>query len=142
MSQNFISCFQHVAKDIERWLNFGASYLVYSQIWLNLPGDDHHFFNIFLWMIPTLAVLENVRRKTLVHSSCEQMIWEIMVGKWMLDSYTEMSLWMLDSYTEMCLFVLWTFELPLSRNEERLKCRWSAMRENAFIFVLMSTQQA
>ncbi len=65
------------------------------------------------------------------HSSCEQMIWEIMVGIWMLDSYTEMS-----------LFVLWTFELPLSTNEERLKYRRSAMREDAFIFVLVSTQQS
>jgi len=47
LSQIFISCFQHVAKDIERWLNFGALYLVYSQIWLSLPRDDCHFFNKF-----------------------------------------------------------------------------------------------
>ncbi len=35
--------------------NISASYVVYSQIWLNLPMDDHHFFYIFLWMIATLA---------------------------------------------------------------------------------------
>jgi hypothetical protein len=41
--------------NIEGWLNISASYVVYSQIWLNLPMDDHHFFYIFLWMIATLA---------------------------------------------------------------------------------------
>ncbi len=32
-----------------------TSYLVYSQIWLNLTTDDHHFFYKFLWMIAILA---------------------------------------------------------------------------------------
>jgi hypothetical protein len=25
--------------------------VIYSQIWLNLPEDDCHFFYIFLWMV-------------------------------------------------------------------------------------------
>jgi hypothetical protein len=33
-----------VAKDIDRQLKICTSYLVYSQIWLNLPMDDGHFF--------------------------------------------------------------------------------------------------
>jgi hypothetical protein len=26
-----------------------------SQIWLNLPNDDGHFFDLFVWIIATLA---------------------------------------------------------------------------------------
>jgi hypothetical protein len=39
--------------------------LVYSQIWLNLPTDDCHFFYVFLWMIATLAMNKNSLEKTL-----------------------------------------------------------------------------
>ncbi len=42
--------FQWVAKYIEGWLKAYTSYLVYSQIWLNLPKKDCQFFHIFLWM--------------------------------------------------------------------------------------------
>jgi len=55
--------FSVVAKNIEGWLNISASYVVYSQIWLNLPTDDHHFFYIFLWMIATLATKQGFLKK-------------------------------------------------------------------------------
>ncbi len=35
------------------------SYLVYSQIWLDLHKDDDHFFYIFVWMIAILATNKN-----------------------------------------------------------------------------------
>jgi hypothetical protein len=38
--------FQCVAKNIERSLMFCTSDMVYSQIWLYLSSDDHHFFFI------------------------------------------------------------------------------------------------
>jgi hypothetical protein len=41
--------FQCVTISKEGWLNIGTSYLVYSQIWLNLPRDDCHVFWVFLW---------------------------------------------------------------------------------------------
>jgi hypothetical protein len=34
--------FQHVNIIIEAWLKYCSLYLVYSQIWLHLPQDDHH----------------------------------------------------------------------------------------------------
>ncbi len=34
--------FQHVNIIIEAWLKYCSLYLVYSQIWLKLPQDDHH----------------------------------------------------------------------------------------------------
>jgi hypothetical protein len=34
--------FQHVNIIIEAWLKYCSLYLDYSQIWLNLPQDDHH----------------------------------------------------------------------------------------------------
>jgi hypothetical protein len=43
------------------------SYLVYSQIWLNLHKDDDHFFYIFLWMIATLATNKNALKTTNEH---------------------------------------------------------------------------
>jgi hypothetical protein len=36
--------FQCVSKKISRPLNFCTSYLIYNQIWLNLPKDDHLCF--------------------------------------------------------------------------------------------------
>ncbi len=39
-------------------------FLVYSQIWLNLPREDCHFSYIFLWMIITLATnLKKFKKK-------------------------------------------------------------------------------
>jgi hypothetical protein len=35
--------FQHLAKSIEGYIFLKLSYLVYSQIWLNLLMDDYHF---------------------------------------------------------------------------------------------------
>jgi hypothetical protein len=38
-----------------------------AQIWLNLLRDDSHGFNIFLWMIATLATNKNsFKKKTYV----------------------------------------------------------------------------
>ncbi len=42
--------FDCVAKNIEGWFFDKTSYLVYSQICLNLPKDDCHFLYIFQWM--------------------------------------------------------------------------------------------
>ncbi len=39
--------FHCVAKNIEGWIEICTSYLIYSQIWLNLP-HDHHIFYTFL----------------------------------------------------------------------------------------------
>jgi len=36
--------FQCVAKNINKALKFCTSYLIYNQIWLNLPKDDHLCF--------------------------------------------------------------------------------------------------
>jgi len=47
--------FHFVAKIIKRWLNSFTLFLVYSHIWLNLLKDDCHFFDVFRWMIATLA---------------------------------------------------------------------------------------
>jgi hypothetical protein len=67
LSKNFpifnILVFSVVAKNIEGWLNILASYVIYSQIWLNLPMDDRHFFYIFLWMIATLATKQGFLKK-------------------------------------------------------------------------------
>jgi len=41
------------------WLKICTLFLVYSQIWLNLPKNDCHFFYIFQWMIATLATNKN-----------------------------------------------------------------------------------
>jgi hypothetical protein len=51
--------FQCVDTNIEWWLKLCTLCLVYSQIWLNLPRNDHHFFYILLWMIATLAPNNN-----------------------------------------------------------------------------------
>jgi hypothetical protein len=41
--------------------------MVYSPNWLNLLRDDSHGFNIFLWMIATLATNKNsFKKKTYV----------------------------------------------------------------------------
>jgi hypothetical protein len=45
--------FRCVAMNTKGWLKICASYMVYTQIWLNLFKDDSHFFNIFLCMIAT-----------------------------------------------------------------------------------------
>jgi hypothetical protein len=41
--------FHCVAKNIEGWFSNKTSYLVYSQICLNLPKDDCYFLYIFQW---------------------------------------------------------------------------------------------
>jgi hypothetical protein len=53
--QIYIFCFKCIAINIKGWLNISTSFLVYSQIWVNIPRDDCHFCNIFLWMIATLG---------------------------------------------------------------------------------------
>jgi hypothetical protein len=42
-----------------------CEYLDYSHIWLN-PKDDHHFFDIYLWMITTLATNKNLYKTGLL----------------------------------------------------------------------------
>jgi hypothetical protein len=39
---------------------------MYSQIWLQLPRDNCHFFYIFLWMVRTLAQKINPLKKPLI----------------------------------------------------------------------------
>ncbi len=39
-------------------------FLVYSQIWLNLPRNDCHFFYILLWMMGTLATSQKLTKKS------------------------------------------------------------------------------
>jgi hypothetical protein len=53
----FIFGFQLVVKNYRRiFIWMCTSYLVYSQIWLNLlPKDDHHFFYIFQWLMTTMT---------------------------------------------------------------------------------------
>ncbi len=48
-SQIRIFGFHYVAKQIKKWLkkDLDFLFLVYSQIWLNLPRNDCNFFNIF-----------------------------------------------------------------------------------------------
>ncbi len=45
--------YQKLRKEKKKMLNlvFHTMYLIYSQIWLNFPRDDHHFLCIILWMI-------------------------------------------------------------------------------------------
>jgi hypothetical protein len=51
--------FQYVATDINGSLKICSSYLVHSQIWLNLHMDDSHFStNIFLCITATQATLK------------------------------------------------------------------------------------
>ncbi len=50
--QNRILGFHCVIKHIEGSLKICTLCLIYSQIWLNFPKDDCHFF---LWMVTTLA---------------------------------------------------------------------------------------
>jgi hypothetical protein len=59
--------FQCVTKNNEEWLKFFISYMVYSQIWLNLPRYHSHFFYIFLWMITTLSKDKNSFKNTARH---------------------------------------------------------------------------
>jgi hypothetical protein len=49
-SQISLFGFQLVAVNIECRLKIYTSYLVYSQVWLNLPMNDHHFLNILRWL--------------------------------------------------------------------------------------------
>ncbi len=56
---NFYAWFSMCSQYIEGWLNICTSFLVYSQIRLNIPRHDHHFFYIFLCMIATLATNKN-----------------------------------------------------------------------------------
>jgi hypothetical protein len=55
--------FQYGAKNIEGWFKICATYLVYSQIWLNPPTENHHFFYIFLWIITTSAAQKKFLKK-------------------------------------------------------------------------------
>jgi len=64
--QIHICGFHCAAKHTEAWIKICASFLVYSQIWLNLPRDDCHFSYISQWMITTLASNRNSPKKTLV----------------------------------------------------------------------------
>jgi hypothetical protein len=60
MPDSYIFSFHCVAKHIEGRFNIFTLFLIYSQIWLNLPKDDRDFFfYIFLWMIATLATNKN-----------------------------------------------------------------------------------
>jgi hypothetical protein len=56
--------FHCLAKDIESCLRVCISYLIYSQIWLNLRMDAHHIFYIFQWSIDTLAASKNSLKDT------------------------------------------------------------------------------
>jgi hypothetical protein len=47
--------------------------MVYSQIWLNLPKEERHFFCIFLWMIATLAKKQKIPKKT--HIATAPKLW-------------------------------------------------------------------
>jgi hypothetical protein len=49
-SQISLFGFQLGAVNIECRLKIYTSYLVYSQVWLNLPMDDHHLLNILRWL--------------------------------------------------------------------------------------------
>ncbi len=51
--------------NIERWFEL-CKYLFNSHIWLNPPKDDHHFFDIYLWMITTLATNKNLYKTGLM----------------------------------------------------------------------------
>ncbi len=66
--ERFLDLVVHfVAKNIERWLQSCTLFLVYSQIWLNLPRDDCHFFYIFfLWRTGTLATDKKHLKKQLL----------------------------------------------------------------------------
>ncbi len=55
--------FHCLAKDIESCLRVCISYLIYSQIWLNLHLDAQHIFYI-LWLIATLAASKNSLKDT------------------------------------------------------------------------------
>ncbi len=52
ISQIYLIGFQFVAKNIKRRSDICVSYLIYSQIWVNLLDDDHHFFCV----LPNLLV--------------------------------------------------------------------------------------
>jgi hypothetical protein len=62
--------FQLVAKTIEGWWKIYTWFLVDSQIWLNLPREDRHFCYILLWMVATLAFLENPKNDVGSCSPC------------------------------------------------------------------------
>jgi len=44
-----------VAKNMEGWLKICTLFLIYNQIWLNLPRDNCHLSYIFQWMIATFS---------------------------------------------------------------------------------------
>jgi hypothetical protein len=52
---DFNTWFSVCNQNTEERLKTCTTYLVYGQIWLNLPKDDHHFYYIFPWMIATLT---------------------------------------------------------------------------------------
>jgi hypothetical protein len=68
--------FQYDAKNTEKWLKFFISYMVYSQIWLNLPRYHSHFFYIFLWMITTLAKDKNSLKKHCLTPANKEREWK------------------------------------------------------------------
>ncbi len=61
------------------WLKICTLLLFYSQIWLNLPWDDRHFFYIFLWMIITPGYKQKFLKKNTDHHSRPQTNWILLV---------------------------------------------------------------
>jgi len=55
--------FHCVARHIEWWFKICHLFLGFSQIWLNLPRNDPHFFNIWQWMIAILGYKQKTPKK-------------------------------------------------------------------------------
>ncbi len=68
-----ISIFNQKYKNLG--LKISTSYVVYSQIWLNLPSDHHRFFYNFLCMIATMIVSNFNTKKTLGITHQQRVKW-------------------------------------------------------------------
>jgi hypothetical protein len=70
--------FFFLAKITKGWLKYCTSYLVYCQIWLNLPLDDSHFFCIFRWMIATFGYKQKFLKKHWNFTTCSPLNYEFI----------------------------------------------------------------
>jgi hypothetical protein len=101
--------FQWVAKTIEGWLKIYTWFLVDSQIWLNLPGEDRHFCYILLCMVATLAFFK-ILKMTWGHAPCalisnSRVSYDVSARTCLLYALTTVQDW---SMIRKC--VQWSFE--------------------------------